>query len=911
MFCDFSCLGIDFPSRIDVKNQLQQLEGPTQPNDQSGLVPRATNSVRVVESLGVRVSCPHVRVSFNRRKNMHRLHARLHALVVILLALGPAQAREEPRVIQAIRVANDVMEVDGRADESAWKFAAVAGRFTQRDPEEGAAPTEPTFVRVAVDDRAVYVFIEARDSSPREILRFLTQRDIETPSDWLEVWLNPQNDKQTGYRFAVSARGVQLDSRFSQGGAEEEVNWHAVWTSAVTHSEEGWSAEIRIPFSELRFDRSSSTWDMQVVRRLARENETSTLSPLPKAAARPLLHMAELRGLSDLLPPASNLQIRPYTLVGWDKNARTSDFFGRAGGDARLQLTSSATLHVTAMPDFGQVQQDPSQLNLSALEIFQQERRQFFLDGRENLELRLSYDDTFNDHLYYSRRIGQMSAVEVDDGAEVHYPGVTNILGAGKVLGRTPSGLNFSMLSAVTDAESATVDLRGAVTQVPVASRTSYNVARVRQELQGGRGYIGAVGTYTHRFLHPLLESELTKRAVVGGGEFDFRFGDYGIMGQVLGSHITGQPEAVDRIQRSSTNNRQRSDAMHVDYNPTRTSLDGYAIALAGGKFDGSPWRAYWGGHARSSGFNTNDLGFLRTADYVQYNIDVQHRFDEPTWLTRFASLGGGVWLDKTMGAEITGLGVEVESEMQLSDNSWAVLGIYGFAPALDTNLLRGGPAILRPEGMGAWGSYSTDKRRNWDVETAASGEVLAERSYREGSVEVTANLRPVSSVELSFAPSLRSFVDDLQYVDTSLEENSLEYIIGRVDAQEYSLTLRVNWSLALGLTLRAYAQPFVTLGRFSQFYLVQSPRAEEYNDRRRPTAYDAPKTFFESALRSTVVLRWDFSPGSSAYAVWTREQSHASSEERRIVLARDTMNLARAPSRDTVLVKVEWFLGQ
>lgn len=834
----------------------------------------------------------------------------LHALVVLLLTVGPLRAQEEPRAIQAQRVSNDVIEVDGRADESVWRFAAVSGGFTQRDPDEGAPPTEPTFVQVVFDDRAVYVLIEARDSRPQEIRRYLTQRDTEGPSDWLEVWLNPQNDQQTGYRFAVSARGVQLDSRFSQGGAEEEVNFHAVWTSAVTQRLDGWSAELRIPFSELRFDRSSPTWGVQVVRRLSRENETSTLSPLPKGAARPLLHMAELRGLDALVPRENSIQIRPYAVVGWDKNESVTSLVARAGGDARVQLSSSATLHVTALPDFGQVEQDPSQLNLSALEIFQQERRQFFLDGRENLELRLSYNDFFSDHLYYSRRIGEVPTIEIEDDRIADYPGVSTILGAGKVLARTPKGLNFGMLGAVTDAESATLDLGGAALEVPVASRTSYNVARIRQELQGGRGYVGAVGTYTHRFLHPLLQSELTERAVVGGGEFDVRFGDYGLMGQALGSQIVGRPEAVDRVQRSATNNRQRPDAGHVDYDPTRTSLDGYAVALAGGKFDGSPWRAYWGGHARSSGFNTNDLGFLRTADYIQYNVDVQYRFDDPTWLTRFASLGGGFWLDKTMGAEITGLGVEVESEMQLRDNSWAGIGTYGFAPALDTNRLRGGPAILRPEGVGAWGSFASDKRRKVDAEASVSGEALAEGSYREGTVELSGSVRPISSLDFSLAPSLRTFVDDLQYVDTAVGESSLEYIVGRVEAQAYSLTLRLNWALGLGLTLRAYAQPFVTLGRFTQFYVVRTPRAAEYNDRRTPTEYDAPRAFFESTLRSTVVLRWDFLPGSSAYAVWTREQAHASEEARRIAFVRDARDLASAPSRDTVLVKVEWCLG-
>src|SRR5690606_6559935 len=312
-----------------------------------------------------------------------------------------------------------------------------------------------------------------------------------------------------------------------------------------------------------------------VIRKLGRENEVSTLEPVPKAASRPLLHLAQLDGLS-ALPSAGSIHLRPYGLMGWESSGSEARIVPRAGGDVRLAVTSATTLHITAFPDFGQVEQDPSQLNLTAFEIFQQERRQFFLDGRENLELRLTYDDYFNDHLYYSRRIGAPPQVKLNYERDQvkDYPRVTTIVGAAKVVGRTPRGLNFSMLHAVTDAEAATLDLHGVAAKAPVAPPASYNVARVRQELQGGRGFVGVVGTYTHRFLEDSLRDDLTSLAAVGGAEFDLRFGDYGLMGQALGTHISGTSEAVDKVQRSPTNNRQRPDAVHIDYDSTETSLD-------------------------------------------------------------------------------------------------------------------------------------------------------------------------------------------------------------------------------------------------------------------------------------------------------------------------------------------------
>jgi len=849
-----------------------------------------------------------------------RLRARAAVRCVWALAITPlgALAQEETELqkeapcslsISSVRI--ESVELDGKALEPGWSKAKKVGGFIQQSPDEGLDPTEQTYVRAAHDDKAIYFFIEALDRRPDEISAILTQRDLGSPSDWVEVWLNPQNDSQTGYKFAVNARGVQFDSRLSKGGAQEDVDFHAVWGSSVERSERGWTAELRIPFSELRYDRGAQSWDVQVSRSLARENERSVLCETPKRTTRPLLHMSKVTGLPKL-PPSRALNLRPYALLGYELVGRQGEFQPRFGGDLKLSLGGSMSWQATVLPDFGQVEQDPSQLNLTAFEIFQAERRPFFLDGRENLTLPLSYKNFFNEQLYYSRRIGARPHIDFgyDSDQVSDYPQQSRILGASKLIGRTQGGLSYSLLNAVTGRETATFeDENGDFTERTVAAPTSFNIAKLNQEVQNGRGQLGFTGTHVHRFLDGALKEELVQDATTGAADFDLRFGDIGLQGQLVGSHLQGSRTAIDSVQRSPTNNLQRPDAPHLTYDPDATSMSGYGVALGGGIFDGGPWRGFWGGQIRSQGLNTNDLGFLQFSDQQKYEGVVEYRFDEPTRWYRRGDAHVAAWLESTGGPEIVSAGASVHHGFLFRNNTGFWAGTLRRASSLDPRMLRGGPAFLLPEASGYWWGTYSDGRKPWQFMLTGGGDIAEENSLDVHHVTLTGTFRPTSAIGFSVAPSFRTSKNDAQYVDTLSENEGDAYYLGALSSETYSLTLRASWAIALGLTLRVYAMPFVSAGRYAQFYRVTDPRAQRYEDRREVADYSGDDRFLSTELRSSVVLRWDYAPGSSAYAVWTHRQGDWNEQAGSVRASRDVSALLGSEATDVFMLKLDYFL--
>ncbi len=791
--------------------------------------------------------------------------------------------------------------VDGQASERAWRRAVPAGDFVERYPAFGRKASQSTTFRVTFDERALFVLIDAEDDDPPKIVAQLTQRDLDSPSDWVELLLDPQGSFQTGYRFAVSARGVQLDARLSRGGTTEDRSYDASWTSAVVCHDGGYRVEMRIPFSELRYSGDVESWGIQVVRRVARTAETSVYNSTPKSASRPLLHLARLFGLSSLRE-RSSVNFRPYSMIKWQSQQSDRSWAARYGGDVRLNWGSSTTIHTTVLPDFGQVQQDPSQLNLTAYQVYQQERRPFFLDGLEHLQTPLSPrggDET----IYYSRRVGAVPEAR-DRGDFDVYPTHLPIWAATKVLHRGAGGTNLNYLAGVTGPGSGFVTDTGE--KVLIAPVTSFQVARVKQEVQNGRGSVGASVTFLHRHVSGALRDELIENAITGGPDFDLRFGDYGLMGQLVGSHLTGMPQAVDRVQRSTANLLQRPDAHHLGYNPKAWSLSGYSLSLGGGKFDGTPWRAFWGGQVRSPGFNTNDLGFLQSADQQKWEVSVGYRFDQETSLTRSGVVDVGGWIEKTNSVQVTGAEVSVGTNWDFANASFGWSGFSLQPEVNDVRLLRGGPGFLVPPSLGGWWGYQTDARKAWFMSWSGNFELGKYRSNSRVFLAWTTTFRPVSTLSFSIAPTVETGANDLQYVDTLSRLGNDVAMLGRLSRQTYTLTVRMDWALALGLSLRVYAMPFLSAGRYLAFYEVIDGLAGEYSERRRRTDYAGAAQFVNTQLRSSVVGRWEFLPLSSLYLVWTHDQGVYSEDHRRVHVGREFGALGDSPAVDVVMLKGE-----
>lgn len=821
------------------------------------------------------------------------------------MAAESAHARV-PRSIEATRVPEGEVTVDGDNGEVAWSSVNWYQQFVQRSPHEGEEPTENTRVAVLYDSDAIYVFVEAEDRQPQSIRGRLTRRDEYSPSDWVEILLAPQGDRRSGYRLALNPRGARIDARVLDGGWTEDLDWNGVWQGASRLTERGWTAEFRIPFSMLRFEDSERPWGLNVTRRLSRLHEESTLYPVPRAAVRSLQHLADLQGLSNLAQPR-RIELWPHLSLAFERARGDYTLTPRAGADLQLGLGPARTLQVSLLPDFGQVQADPSQLNLTAFEVFLPEKRPFFLEGREAFRFPLAFHGRADESLFYSRRIGERPARDLglSDDAIREYPTQSTLLGAARVVGREKSGLGYGALAAVTDGERAQVQVDGVVSHPRVAAPTAYSVGRIRQTFAHGQGALGGMVTHVARPLDAELKPYYVDQALGLASDFEWHQGNFGLVGHVAGTHLSGSPEAIRALQRSATHYFQRPDATHVDYDEQRTTMTGWSGELVGGKFDGSPWRASWRVRARSPGFDPNDLGYLQRADQQHAEIWIQRREDPPGRWHRYHHVSATAWLDKTFGPELTGQGLMLNGYWQLPDHSSTYWGVRRNWEALDTTLLRGGPGFLVPGKWDAWWGVGTDDRRVADVSFEFWGHARDHDSQLRAVASLVLDIHPSSNVKLSLAPTFDRSRDDLQYVTDDANHGT---ILGRLLRNTVSLTLRASWAIDHRLFLEAYAMPYLTAGTYDSFFGVASPRASKYRDRLRLTDFSGARRFALEQLRSNLVLRWEYALGSALYLVWTHEQTDRSGAYGTIRLDRGVSSMLSAQSIDVLMFKLSHY---
>ncbi|HZG41562.1 MAG TPA: DUF5916 domain-containing protein, partial [Longimicrobium sp.] len=432
------------------------------------------------------------------------------ALAALLAAAPAALAAQQPTpsgdahaaapVVGAVR-ASGAVRVDGRLDDAAWGGATAAAEFTQLDPAEGQPASERTEVRVLYDDEALYLGVRLHDSAP--VTTRLGRRDMSMEaSDWLTVILDSYHDHRTAFGLELNPSGVRRDQ--TRGDAGEDDSWDPVWQAQTSIDSAGWTAEMRIPFSQLRFNAApAQTWGIQVERQIARKNEFAVLAFTPRSQPGGIPRFAHLAGLNDVRT-GKRLEILPYSVLKAEHVERGDNPFRQdreyspsLGADVKYRLTSDLTLDATINPDFGQVEVDPAEVNLSAIETRFQERRPFFVEGSDIF----AFGSGGGNQAFYSRRIGRAPQMPVPY-SRADVPGEARILGAAKVSGRTRSGWSIGVLDAVTRREEARFlaldtdgdSIRGTLTAEPM---TNYFVGRVRRDLRAGQTVVGGMVTAT------------------------------------------------------------------------------------------------------------------------------------------------------------------------------------------------------------------------------------------------------------------------------------------------------------------------------------------------------------------------------------------------------------------------------
>ncbi len=840
------------------------------------------------------------------------------AVVMQGAANRPAGPPPAPNSITATRAAQPPT-IDGRDDDPVWRAARPITEFQEWRPTEGAPAKLPTEAKIAYDAGNLYVFVRSFDPHPDSIITVLTRRDYFTPSDMVWLFIDSYHDRRTGFEFGVNPSGVKLDAQIYNDG-NEDFAWDAVWNVATRIDSLGWTAEFQIPLSQLPYGQQrSNTFGFTVDRDVYRYAQRVSWPLFRQSVAGFVSQFGEVNGLDDLEAPR-RLEAAPY-FVTKNVSQISSNTLGRtqdvtAGGDFKYRVASNLKLDATINPDFGQVEADPSVLNLSAFETFFREQRPFFVQGagqfQWNVNCTAVNDCSTGENLVYSRRIGRPPEL-AGAYADTTSPAFTTILGAAKLTGRLPGGFTIGALDAVT----AHVRGAGGATIEP---STNYGVVRLRQDLRGGESSIGGIITTVNRDNDSFTSPYLHHSAYVGAADFRHRFkgGKYELSGSVDFSRVAGSAQAIAGTQQNATHYYQRPDG-GLTFDSTRTSLAGDAEALQFGKVGGKNFLFQTNVERRSPGFEINDLGYLQRADQLAWSTWAGY-FDRRTTKLYSRFQWNFNWWQYWTTAGLPEERAFNTNTHTTFRNTWS-LHFGGTVGQLGTtycySCARGGPAVRQDSYLAPWLGINGDDRKpivtylwfNWfraDGGRSRNFGVSPEVDFKIAQ-RVTAAVSPSYSRRTTDVQSLGSATDTL---------GATHYLFGHLEQKQLALTFRFTYPFSASMSLQVYAQPFIAKGTFSNVReLSATPRAANYDNRYQAysdTSYTNNIGGFNfKQFRSNVVFRWEYRPGSTLFLVWSQGRSGFQGVEGTQSFGGDIGDLFNLRPDNSFLMKVSYWINR
>jgi hypothetical protein len=889
-------------------------------------------------------------------------------LAAALLAAAPATAQSgaHPTTGPAVSAhrATDIV-LDGRLNEAVWSTPDPATGFRQQDPREGE-PASRTEVRFAYDDGALYVGARMFDSlGAAGVSRQLTRRDAEVESDWIQLVFDTYHDHAGRTVLQVNPSGVKYDA--GQASPNADPSWDPVWEVETEVDSLGWTAEMRIPWSQLRFTSDvDQTWGVQVWRYVQRLNEMSMWSFWGKQEPGGPPRFGHLSGMRIERRPRG-LEIMPYALARASYVTPTQpgspfqnedDYDTRIGADVRALLGSNLTLSATINPDFGQVEQDPAVVNLSAFESFFDEKRPFFVEGSGLLSFGgfscFNCSNVSSMSLFYSRRIGRSPQGPLPDGYDFNdQPANTRLLAAAKLTGRTSGGWQIGAVEAVTARETGRVrNLDGTGEEVTVEPFTNYLMGRVKRTTAGGSRTWGLIATSVIRGFgdnDDALRSTVPEHAEAVGADWSLTWKNqtYRLMGNVALSNVSGDSLAIRRLQRSSARYFQRPDRQAGGNGLFSDELDTRATWLRGfGGYarlskDSGPWLWETMVNYRSPGFEVNDMAFLNTADYVWMNANLVRQFTRPGSWYRNLWLSVGGQQQVNFDGDRNDLQIHQYTEATFH-NYWSAAVYAHVRPEVYADrTTRGGATVRRPSSWFVSPRMNTDSRKKlvFSINPGFGGTAIGERFF-EGGAEV--RYKPSTNVQLSFGPSYNYGENETQYVTTFADPRATDFfgqriVFAELEQHVLSLDTRLNWTFTPNLTLELFAQPFVATGDYRDYKEFVRPRSAstrsftpqeltvvESTPDGRPVRYRLdtdgdPATdegfrfsndsFNFRSLRGNAVLRWEYRPGSTLFFVWQQQRSGDESFGD-FELGRDTGAIFNARPDNVFVIKATYWLG-
>ncbi len=840
---------------------------------------------------------------------------------------------DQNRVYHTSRITGEIPKIDGIPDDSCWEDGEWSGDFLQRTPRGGDKASFQTFFKILFDDKNLYIAFRCEDPDPEKIMRLVGRHD-ELKGDAVGIAFDSYFDHLTGFEFDVTAAGGKVDMSISDNGKSFNFNWNAVWYAKAAVNDSGWTAEIMIPFSQLRFsNKEVQTWGLHVTRRIYRLNEEDNWQWVPLDAPGMVHLFGELKGISGITG-SSPIELLPY-IVGkarfskpesGNPYATGSEPGGSAGLDAKVGLSSNFTLDVTLNPDFGQVEADPALLNLTVFEPTFEEKRPFFIEGADMLQF-----STGAGSLFYSRRIGSSPKYNpsLQDNEYSKVPSQTTILSAAKVTGKTERGLSVGILQCFTANEFAKIsDEDGNEYRKKVQPLTSYSVGQVQKEINDGNTLIGGILTSTNRDISDEQLKFLNNNAYTGGFNFMQQFHNktYYVKFSAAGSYINGDSTAMIREQTSPARYYQRTDNNHRSVDSTLHAMSGSTGQLLVGKQGNGHFTYYERFRWVSPGFESNDLGYLNISDFFEQKTAVSYK---ENYARKFYSKYSfftehGDQFD--FSGKVIYSWTELYASIILKNYQKLSGGVVHAYNQNNPGTLRGGPMMKLPSSFLTYFDLGSDDRKPF-----YSTFHFGHSSYLDGiskSTVLTFNLnwKAGTAVNLGTAITYNPLVNDYQYVAAT----GGQYILGRLRQETAWFTFRAGIYVTPEISFQYYGNPYYSAGNYSSLKRVTDPDAKQYADRfyyysddqitlqnQQYTVADPSvdglltfknPDFQYHEFHSNFVFRWEFRPSSNLYLVWTHGRTSYES-----ISGKDMSNAARGFFRiypeNVFLVKfIYWF---
>ena len=804
--------------------------------------------------------------------------------------------------------------LDGIPKEEAWNAVEWGGDFTQFQPNEGKPPSQQTNFKILYDEKFLYIAYRCHDLAPDSIIKRMSRRD-EFPGDWVEINIDSYHDQRTAFSFTLSVSGVRGDEFVSENGNNWDVNWNPIWFAKTHVDDQGWSAEVKIPFSQLRYgNEKEKVWGFQITRRLFRKEERSIWQYIPQGSGIWVSGFGELHGLNNI-PMHKQVEIAPYIVAQAEKYkkesgnpfAKGADKKLAAGIDGKLAVTNDLILDFTINPDFGQVEADPSQVRIDGFQNFFEEQRPFFIESRNIFNYQLTGSEAGGDYdadlLFYSRRIGSSphGYPNTVNGEFVKMPLNTSILGAAKFSGKTKKGWSIGVLESITEREMATIDKSGERRKELVEPLTNYFIGRLQKDINGGNTVVGGIITGVSR--ENGLNDMLHRNAFSGG--FDFlhfwKKKTWYFRGNIIFSHVNGTKEAILNTQTAFEHLFQRSDASEVSVDSSRTSLTGTGGTFRFGKSGGKPgkrgevFKFETGITLRSPELELNDIGFLLTANEINHFTWAGIQWQRPFSIFRSARLNYNHWSRWDYSGKIMYLAFNTNAHATFKNNWQSGTGLTWNPLDISNNALRGTSSLRRPDGLGHWVYTTTDTRKKVYASTELDNAWGFDNTVKSNSLFFGLYFQPLNALKVSLTGNYSYYWRRQdQFVSNITYNNGTRTIVSEVKQKTLRFVARVNYNVTPDLTIQYYGQPYITRPRYNHFAYVSNPLAKKYDNRFHvfnnnqisfsngeylvdensdgitDYIFNNPDFNFVQ-FRSNLVVRWEYRAGSELYLVWSQ----------------------------------------